>query len=216
LFQTIRKQGLLVEYKPLRDHQIPDAVRREARALDVSLSEDALALFCRRVGPHLATIHAELQKLALFCHGGCVIDRSDVDRLVYDSQGENVFALTNAIGNGQADRALGLLEGLLHDGEPPLRILTMIVRHVRQLWKAREGQRLGLARKDLAHHVGINPYFLDGVLTQAGTLSERKLARALTLLNDADLQLKSSGARGEAVMSLLVSRLARGLRSGKQ
>ncbi|WP_305043909.1 DNA polymerase III subunit delta [Geoalkalibacter sp.] len=209
-FREFKKKGTLVEFKPLYDNQIPGFVKEQARLEGKSFTEDGLALFCRRQGTDLGEIQAELLKLATYVGTRVLIDVEDVRQVVSDSRAESVFDLVNAIGQRRAAEALRLLTRMLEDGEPPLRILTMVVRHFRQLWQTAELQRLGAERGEMARRLRINPYFLDGLIAQARRFESLEFRRALAACLEVDLALKSSGGHPEAYMERLVLDLARG------
>lgn len=206
-FQEFKKKGALVEFKRLYDNQIPGFVKSRARELGRSFTEDALALFCRRVGTNLQEIDAELNKLATYVGEQDLIDVADVRQIVSDTRVDSVFELTNALGKRDAALAVQLLGRLLEDGTAPLVILAMMVRHFRQMWKAHELLARGTERKDLARLVGINPYFLDGLIGQARRFSGTQYRQAFEQFLEVDLALKSSGAHANALLERLVWRL---------
>lgn len=207
-FQALKKQQALVEFKRLYDNQIPGFVKERARAAGRTLTEDALALFCRRVGSNLQEIVGELDKLFAYLGDQPLADVADVAAVVSDSRVDSIFDLTNAIGSGDAAGALRLLGRLLGEGQAPLMILSMMVRHFRQLWLAHEYLEQGAARSAIARGVGINPYFVDGVIQQARRFSPERFRKAFELFLAVDLALKSSGAHPSALLERLVLEIA--------
>ena len=81
---------------------------------------------------------------------------------------------------------------MLRNREPALRIQFMIARQLRQIWRAKDLAASGASRGDIASAVGINPYFLDDVLTPARRMSRAALERAFNRLYEADLGLKTA------------------------
>ncbi len=206
-FQHLRKKGMVVEFKPLYENQLPGFIRQEAQRLDLEFTEDGMRTFCRRVGTGLQEIVGELLKLQNYLGGAGIVDSQEVLALVSDSRQDSIFDLTNALGTGNTARALALLRRMLDEGEPPLRILTMIVRHYRQLRKTADALKQGLPKKEMARHVGINPYFLDGLVKQARENPVR-YKNVMEACLATDLALKSSGAHPEALMERLLYDLA--------
>ena len=97
-----------------------------------------MALFCRRVGSNLQEVVGELEKLFTYLGERNLVDVADVAAIVADSRVDSIFELTNALGGGDAGEALRLLGRLLGDGQAPLLVLNLMVRHFRQLWLTRE------------------------------------------------------------------------------
>jgi DNA polymerase-3 subunit delta len=203
-FQEFKKRGVLVEFKRLYDSQIPAFVREQARAAGRSLTEDAMALFCRRVGSNLQEVHSELTKLFAYLGERTLVDAADVAAVVSDTRVDSIFDLTNALGGRGKGEALRLLARLLDEGGVPLVLLTMMVRHFRQLWKIRELLDQEVATKEIARRAGINPYFVDGLVAQARRFSPARYRQIFALFLEADLALKSSGAHPAAMLEKLV------------
>lgn len=209
-FREFKKYGTLVEFRPLYENQIPEFVRETAKTAGKEFTEGGLALFCRRMGTGLGEIQSELNKLLAYVGKQPLIDVSDVAQVVSDTRAESVFDLINAIGKRNSTDALRLIDRMLDDGEPPLRILSMVTRHLRQLWQTSELLRLGVERGDMARHMRINPYFLDGLIGQSKKFSPEEFQRAFDALLEVDLALKSSGGHPTALMEQLVFKLLQG------
>jgi len=207
-FQQFAKHGALVEYKRLYENQLPAFVRDYAAERNFRLTEDAMALFSRRCGATLQEVVGELEKLIQYVGAGGVIDVEDVRQIVSDTRADSIFDLTNAIGNRQIGEALRLLGRLLAEGVVPLVILSMLTRHFRQLWMTRELIDEGVARTDLSRRIGINPYFVDGLMAQARLFGRRQFKSAFERLLATDLALKSSGGNPAALLEQLLLDIA--------
>jgi len=209
-FQDFKKHGALLEFKPLYENQIPSFVAEQARQTGLRMTEAAMALFCRRVGTSLQEISAELAKLGTYLGDGGLADVEDVEAIVSESHSENVFKLTDAIGERRTRDALALVRKLLEDGEAPLMIVVMLTRYYRQLWSACELLKQNSGRGEMAKKIGINPYFLDGLLAQARRSSPQQCRNAFERLLEVDLALKSSGAHPSALLDQLLLELCVG------
>ena len=209
-FKEFKKKGTLVEFRRMYDNQIPAFVKEQARTAGKNFTEDALALFCRRLGSDLGSIQAELNKLCTYLGNRPLIDVADVNQVISDTREESVFDLINAVGQRQPGEAMRLLGRMLEDGEPPLRILTMIVRHFRQLWQAAELSRLGADKAEMAKRMRINPYFVPGLVSQSRRFSGVEYRKAFDRFLETDLALKSSGGHPHALLERLVLGLAGG------
>ena len=208
-YQQFKKLGKLVEFKKYYDNQIPAFVRERAAQNGVAFTEEAMALFCRRVGSNLQEIAGELDKLVTYLGERTLVDVDDVQTIVSDTRIDSVFELTDAIGRRNSSRALTLLNRLLADGTAPLLVLTMMARHFRQMWKASYLLEQGSGKKEIAKGVGINPYFLDGLLQQVRAFPARRYSKIFELLLETDLALKSSGAHASALLEGLVLDICR-------
>ncbi len=208
-FQDFKKFGELVEFKKLYDNQIPGFIQEQARLARYSLTEEALALFCRRVGNDLQEIQGELTKLFSYMGERKLADVEDVRAIVSDTRIDSVFALNDALGGRRHGEAQRLLGRILDDGSPPLMVLTMVVRHFRQLWKCRESQEQGGGERDLPKLLGVAPFFIKGLLEQSRGFSSFRYRELFDFFLETDLALKSSGAHPHALLGALVTEITR-------
>lgn len=208
-FQKFKKSGSVVEFKPLYENQLPAFVREQLTADNYTITGDALTLFCSRVGTSLLEVRAELAKLQTYLGDKRLIDVADVQAVVSSIRSENVFEIGNAVAQGEVGKAFLLVKKLLDDGEAPLKILSLLVRHYRQLWKLRELQVKGTASKDMARLAGVPPFVVDGLLRQSRNFSKVDFQNSFELFLNADLAMKSSGADPESLLEELLLKLIR-------
>ncbi|PLX82565.1 MAG: DNA polymerase III subunit delta [Desulfuromonas sp.] len=203
-YQEFRKRGALVEFKKLYDNQIPAFVKEQARQAGRSLTEEAMALFCRRVGTNLQEVHGELSKLFQYMGEKTLAEEGDVAAIVSDTRADSIFDLTNALGRRKLGEATRLLRRLLEEGVAPLVVLSMLVRHFRQLWKTRSLQDQGVPFKELSRRIGVNPYFMKDIAEQASRFNAAQYREAFNLFLETDLALKSSGGSPGALLDRLL------------
>lgn len=208
-YKAIDKKGAALEFKKMYENQIPAFVKSEISNSNLSFSEEGLQTFCQRVGQSLHEIDQELQKLFLYCHGKRLIDREDVLAVVSSSRVENVFALAHAIADGARVKALKQLEHMLDDGEPPVKVLALIIRHFRQLWKIRALLDSRAPDQEITKRVKINPYFYKELKKQAVRFPEQRLNRYMPTFLETDLLLKSSNSNPKAILEGLIFTLTR-------
>lgn len=208
-FQQFKKSGALVEFKPLFEREIPRYIRNVLNQRDVKISADALDLFCSMVGGNLHEVHAELDKLVTYIGTATLIDVKDVQAVVSRGRAENIFELGNAVGRGDIAKALTLTLRLNSAGEAPLKILSLLVRHFRQLWKVRELQVQKCPTKEIAKIAGVPFFVVDGLIRQGKKFSRNDFIRSFELFLETNLAMKSSGADAEALLDSLILRLVK-------
>ena len=88
----------------------------------------------------MQVIWQELQKLFLYCEGaGCrKVDSQLIGEISLPDLRGNIFTLTDAISDGQTEKALALVDTLLSQRQPIQLIQFMLTRHFRQLICAAE------------------------------------------------------------------------------
>lgn len=199
-FQQFRKLGELVEFKPLYDNQIPDVISTLLKEFSLTLTEAGMAAFCRRVGTNLQEIASELEKLKAYAVDGQLIDKGDVEQVVTRNRQQSVFDLADALGRRRTAEALRIIRELIEDGEAPVGVLSMMVRHFRQLWKISDLLSHGVPQQEFPKLVGVNPYFVKGLISQSRNFTPSDFRSLYREFLQADLALKSSGAHPSAIL----------------
>ncbi len=207
-YQLLKGAGTCIEYKKIYDNQLPTFVRDLARSYNLTLSGKALQLFCKRVGTNLVEVQGEMEKLVSYLGGRDLADENDIAAIVSDTKLESIFDLTDALGRGDSSTALNLLNRLLAEGQAPLMVLAMMVRHFRQLWKIRELLDQKVSQKEMPRRVGISPYFLKGMIDQSGRFDSRYFRQVFNKFLTTDLALKSSGADPRLHLEMLILDIA--------
>ena len=203
-FQQFKKTGALVEFKSLSEKDIPRYICKFFEQHDMKISEEAVGLFCSMVSGSLYELHAELDKLLIYVGDVRLIDIKDIQTVVSRGRAENIFELGNAVGRGDVARALTLVMRLSSAGEAPLKILALLVRHFRQLWKVRELQVQKYPLKEIAKIAGVPFFVVAGLIQQGKNFSRKDFTRAHELFLETDLAMKSSGADAAALLDNLV------------
>lgn len=205
-FAALRKAGFLHEFTRLKDRDLVSWVAGEAKRRSLDIEPSAVQALAEFAGPDLGRVAHSLEQVALFATGR--IKRTHVEELIPESRERGVFELTKAIGTGNVQLALSLVTNMLRNREPALKIQFMLLRQLRQIWRAKELSAASVPRAEIASAVGIAPFFLDDILVPAGRMSTAALKRSFMHLYRADRSLKSSRVDPDVQMLRLVRQLA--------
>ncbi len=180
------------EHAVARRFEIPkdqDAVARlttEARARGVQLDRNAAAALVQAVGGAQAEVEAAFER-AIAHAGSDRVTVSDVAAVVTDSREANVFELTDAVGQGDHARALGLLARLFAGGERDFgtgqRVFSMLLRQIRLVFATQ-------AAGGDASRLGVPPFVARKYEQQARRVDEAKLRAAYKGLARLDAEFK--------------------------
>jgi len=187
-FNKVKAVGHVVACAPLNERGAADWLVSRARELGCPMTRDAAEFLAAYAGTSLGALAAELDKAAAYAGEGQRIDLDTVSETAAGGRVASVFELTDALGERRAGAALTALVTLLEGGEPALRVQAMIVRHFRQLWRAREALEGGAG--DLARVLGVPPFVARKLQTQAGRHRDAELGAAFTRFARVDLDLK--------------------------
>ena len=220
IYKQIQKVGVVAELNIARERSgalSEDAVN--AIVSDVleengkEISTRARAVITKRAGVDPGLLSSEIEKLCLFAGEEKSIEETHVSAIMRDLGESWIFDFTSALAQRNSGVALALLRRLFAQGEPPLRLLAMIVREVRILLAAREILSTSLARSwstgtqfnNFRDHLlptipdeqkqavgGMHPYVLYLALQNASRTTGSRLQQALIDLHELDIALKST------------------------
>ena len=106
---------------------------------------------------------------------------------------QRLFELFQRV-NHREIQALKILRQLLIEGEEPLKILAMITRQIRLLWKTKAcvNEQKSISAQQLAGKISVAPRSAETLLQQAPRFSQQKLKSALKRIGAVDRSLKTS------------------------
>ncbi|MCA9673288.1 MAG: DNA polymerase III subunit delta [Myxococcales bacterium] len=206
-FRDLKKLGVLLKFEPLKERQIADWVSAEARRAKIKLGPGAAQRIAETVGSNMGELADALTRLDLYAGTGTKISRDHVDEVLASTRQHSIFELTNAVGRRDARQALQVLHSMIGARESGIRIVSMLARHLRQLWLIKEMSAAGRARDDIAQAAGVHPYFLRDMQTQSERFDAQTLSRTHRALFETDRALKSSPLPDALLLDELVMKL---------
>ncbi|MFH0902487.1 MAG: DNA polymerase III subunit delta [Pseudomonadota bacterium] len=207
-FVSAKKHGFLHEITAPK--QVSRWILDEARRQGVAIGDASARRLADVVGRDPGRLASALEQLSLYVGDGRAITSDDVDDLVAETRERSVFELTNAVFSGNREQALRAAGRLLEQQESTIGVTIMLARHVRQLALAKELVAARTSFQDMPRLLGVPPFAVEGLLSQARRIPAGAVARALSLLARADRDFKGSvkSALGERI---LLERLINGL-----
>lgn len=188
--KELTASGAVYRFGPLSRQELESWLRRRLASHGKTADGYALSLLVQRVGQDMRRLAGEADKLAAYLGHRKELDETAVMEATARSLQGDIFALTDSVVSGRTSRSLSLLRDLLGAGEPPLRILAMLVRQFRMLGDCRELLESGCTKDELAAHLGVPPFVADKLAVQARKADNAMLARAVDLLLQADQDIK--------------------------
>ncbi len=202
--RTLQQNAVTIACKRLNDKQLHDWVARAANRHQVRISKAAAEAFLQDQDNDLFLLSRELNKLCTYVGPDGDIEPADVHAVCYASRQQSIFALSDALGSKQVPQAFHILEQLLQQGEAPLLIFSMIVRHLRLLWsiKTLTQQRQDIGR--IAKTLGLPAHVCRQMVEHSRKMSSAQIQRLYQTAVETDLAFKSSNKSPQAVLERLV------------
>ena len=132
------------------------------------------------------------------------ITAEDVEQIATHTAECTVFAMVDALVDGQAERAFSLLNVLLEGGEQRIGVLALITRQYRQMLYAKDMQESRTPQAQMAKALGVPPFALSQLTRRAGRRTMAQLKKQLALCVNADFDIKRGAVREEAALDRLM------------
>lgn len=213
LVNAVRKVGKVVDAGAGTGRARDQWLAARLKAAPVRLDARAAAALGRHLGEDVGRLTTLLDALAAAYGEGARVGEAELQPFLGEAGGVAPWALTDAIDKGDAAAALAQLHRMLGAGDRhPLAVMASLHRHYAAMLRL---DGAGVADEQTAAALlGTAPFPARKALDQARRLGPNGVARAITLLADADLGLRGATALpGTVVMEVLVARLSR-LRPG--
>lgn len=194
------KEVFVLECKTLYPREVPSWINMEARRLGIKISFEAAHLLAEQVGSDLGVLHQALEKLTLFAGKTNLITPETVKKVVAGSREESVFDLTRALGEKNLRKVAVSLQNLLEQGEPGVRVLGMVARHLRLLSKTQDYLKEGCSDRELAARLKVHPFFVKEYVQQSKQWSHAEWGRHFRRLSRCDRKLKSSRIKTHLIL----------------
>jgi DNA polymerase-3 subunit delta len=205
-YLDLEKTGTLVEFPKLYENQIPSWIMDRVKSYGKSIKKDAIGVLQNWAGNSLPDLANEIEKSVLFVGEKKTITSEDVLKVVGYTGSNKIFDLLNSVGHKNTKQALEVLNNLFSYGEPPGTIIYWLSEHLIRLLKVKEFDH---NRKDtsLSSYLKVHNYFLKDYKEQSKNFTLNQLEKGLTILYQADMDLKRSFLPSDLILELLVYNL---------
>jgi DNA polymerase-3 subunit delta len=222
----IGKVGKVAECSRLKGQALRSWIKGRMMDQNKRLSEDAVGYLIEVVGDHLHDLDSALEKILLNVRENNMIELSDIEEITSEVKLSTIYDLTDAIGNRNLEKALGILEGAIEsniipfkrDEDPqkkkdhrdvvPLILDMMAKRYWAMLrMKSITSRHRGVA--EIAEALNMSTWNVKKLVDQAKNFSELSLREGIFKCHQTDLSIKRGRAHKELLMEKLLIDLCR-------
>lgn len=205
LCQTLMKLPGAVSFDALSDARLTQWMNQTLRPFGKKMDANTCARLAFTSGRDLTMLSGELQKLAAYVGERETITAEDVEQIATHTAECTVFAMVDALVDGQAERAFSLLNVLLESGEQRIGVLALITRQYRQMMYVKDMQESRMpqpADGQGARRAALRAGPADP--GRAGRRSAEQLKRQMELCVSTDFDIKRGAVREEAALDRLM------------
>ena len=203
-YKKIRSTGGAVNFKQLYDRQVLPWIKRMAKDLGLTITEEACVYLQGIVGNRLRDLNSELEKLYLR-YGKGSVGVAEIKGLAIYSRVYTIFELMDQISLRRRSESISILSRYIEEEgrDAAFGIIGMLNRQIRLIIQARSIVDQGGRAPDVAKKLRVPPFLAKKILQQSKHWKMENLENALYLLYQADGYLKS-GSQPRLILENLV------------
>lgn len=205
LFNFLIKQKFSYKFFRLRDRELSGWIKKYCESKRIKIMPAAVSELLLLVGNDLTQLANELDKLGAY-KAEEIIAPDDVKLLVKAKIDDDVFTLTDALGDKNRSRALELLSRQFLSGAEPLALLGSINWQFKIILKAKTllAKNPRLTPEAAAKEIGVHAYPARKSLGFARSFSLEQLINIQNDLLEIERQLKSGAKNPELLFDLFI------------
>jgi DNA polymerase-3 subunit delta len=203
--------GELHEFEAPKPREMPRVLVGEAKRLGFALDPAAARMLVERMGTSPVRLRNELERLALWAGEGGKVGAADLEAMVSDTSEAAVWALSDALLEGDAAKAGALAERLLSQGESVTGLVYGLASRLRKACVAAALLEGGVPAKQVESGLGMHPYAAKQLVGRVGRTSVEHLRGATTTLADLEVWCRGGADYGdELALTLALNGIASG------
>lgn len=206
LFTTLTKERFTQKFDLVDAAGARSFIATEAKARNITIEDAAIRELADMVGNDLWQADREIEKLKAYA-GNRAVTASDIAMLVVTKLEDDIFALTDALSNGNKPRALKLLSDQLSSGASPTEVLATIAWQYRALMAVKsfvEAHGPGYPADRIARELALHPFVVKKALVATKRYELSALRQCCNALITADFKIKTGQATPEVLLDLFV------------
>jgi len=203
--------GEVHEFEAPKAREMPRLLVGDAQRLGFRLDPAAARMLVERMGANPQRLHNELERLALWAGEGGEVSAADLDAMVADTSEAVVWALSDALLEGDAAAALRISERLIAQGENVTGLIYGLASRLRKACGAAAMLEEGLAPAQVESKLGMHPYAAKQLVRRLGDVEVADLRAATIALADLEVWLRGGADYGDELALTLALRAAAGV-----
>lgn len=206
LLDRLKDEKYAQEFKLLEPAGVKKWAENQIKNRSGQIELKALDLLVDFIGNDLWQFNSEIDKLIAFCKTK-KIGVNDVQTLVKTKLDDDIFKLTDALGQKNQSLATKLIADQLKSGTSPAELLSRIIWQTKNLLLIKdfvEQNGSGYSDNRLNYQLGLHPFVIKKTITQISNHQLADLKLMYQRLLAIDYKIKTSQINPEVLFDLLV------------
>ncbi len=205
LVNTIKKNGLIVELDFQKPADLVKWVTKVLSSYKKNINQMAASYLVENSDYSMTELLNEIDKIINFVGDKQEITINDIESVCNKSIKSRIFDLTDAISAGNTSKALNLLNDMAALKEPMQKVLFMIIRQIRMLYRIKLLRLKGMREDLVTKQLGLTPYVASKVMSVSKNMDINTLERAMYYSLELDESIKTGRITDRVAIELLIA-----------
>lgn len=208
LVKRIDKIGCVCEFVKLNQAMLEKYVAKWANENGKLISHINASKIISNCGDDLNLLQNEVSKISAYAQGE-EITLSDIEKLSTVNLETKIFALSDAVLNGNGDKAFSTLDLLFYQREEPIMMLYVLSASYIDAYRIRIADECGILKDNVAKDFEYKnrAFVLQNARKATARVSTEALRKSLSVLIEADEKFKTTSVNARLYMEQLIAQL---------
>jgi len=203
-------KGEVHDFQAPKARDLPRTLVAEARRLGFELDQAAARLLVDRMGANPRRLQHELERLSLWAGPQGKVSLADLEAMIADTSEAVVWALSDALLERDAAKALRIGERLIAQGENVTGLVYGLASRLRKACSAASQLEAGVPAGQVESGLGMHPYAAKQLVGRLRHTSSDDLRKATGALADLEVWCRGGADYGDELALTLALRNAAG------
>lgn len=217
LLRKADKAGSTCEFEELNNSMLEKYIAKWANEGEKRISHINASTLITSCGSDLNLLKNEVAKLCAYADGE-EISLADIEKLATVNLETKIFALSDAVLNGNGQKAFNTLDLLFYQREEPIMMLYVLSTSYIDAYRIRVADECGVLKEDVAKDFNYKnrAFTLANARRATANVSTEALRKSLDVLIEADFVFKATSVNARLYMEQLIARLLLIAKEGKR
>ena len=204
LYKAVQKNGYIAHMTTPDEKTLFLWIASLLKQEKKKITEPTLRFFLERTGTDMDHLKQEIDKLCSFALEREEITKEDIIEITTHTTTSKIFDMLEAIVRGNQKVAIDYYYDLLALKEPPMRILSLLVRQFNLILQVKEMDRRSIPRSEIAKQAGIPAFVVGKYLDQGRRYDKATLEKILLTCADTEEAVKTGRLTDTIAVELLI------------
>lgn len=205
LVNTIKKHGLVVEFEYQKPVDLVKWVTKVFKSYKKIIAPMAASYLVENSEYSMVELLNEIDKIVNFMEDKQQVSLEDVESVCTKTIKSRIFDLTDAVSEGNISKALILLNDMASVREPMQKVMYMIVRQIRMVYRMKLLRQKGIREDAAAKQMGLTPFVASKVLGLSRNMNADILEKAMYYSLELDESIKTGKMTDRTAIELLIA-----------